>query len=76
LGGSPEITVSVLTITAGCSPMSTSLARRFGPWRDRAATTNPSQNDAVTRKLEQESGELLGFDVVDTTQSPNGSTNL
>jgi hypothetical protein len=33
---------------------------------------NPGQMDAVTRKLEQESGKLLGFDPV---EGPNGATN-
>jgi hypothetical protein len=33
---------------------------------------NPAQNSATTRKLERESGALLGFDIVD---GPNGSTN-
>ena len=33
---------------------------------------NPAQNSRVTRKLERESGALLGFDTVD---GPNGSTN-
>ena len=33
---------------------------------------NPGQMDAVTRKLEQESGRMLGFDPV---AGPNGSTN-
>jgi hypothetical protein len=33
---------------------------------------NPGQMDAVTRKLEQESGQLLGFDPV---AGPDGSTN-
>ena len=33
---------------------------------------NPGQMDPVTRRLERESGELLGFDPVD---GPNGATN-
>lgn len=33
---------------------------------------NPGQMDAVTRRLEQESGRMLGFDPV---AGPNGSTN-
>jgi hypothetical protein len=33
---------------------------------------NPAQTAAVTRTLEREAGELLGFDIVD---GPNGSTN-
>jgi hypothetical protein len=33
---------------------------------------NPGQMDAVTRKLEQESGKLLGFDPLD---GPHGGTN-
>jgi hypothetical protein len=33
---------------------------------------NPGQMDAVTRKLEQESGKLLGFDALD---GPHGGTN-
>jgi hypothetical protein len=35
-------------------------------------TGNPGQMDPVTRKLEQESGQLLGFDPVD---GPDGATN-
>jgi hypothetical protein len=33
---------------------------------------NPGQTDPLTRRLERESGRLLGFDIVD---GPNGSTN-
>ena len=33
---------------------------------------NPAQTAAITRTLEREAGELLGFDIVD---GPNGSTN-
>jgi len=35
-------------------------------------TGNPAQNATVTRRLEQESARLLGFDAVD---GPNGNTN-
>jgi hypothetical protein len=35
-------------------------------------TGNPAQTAAVTRKLEQDAGALLGFDLVD---GPNGSVN-
>jgi hypothetical protein len=58
------------------------LASEFGdttPFRvhaDDAPTVyingNPGQMDAVTRKLEQESAKLLGFDPV---EGPNGATN-
>jgi hypothetical protein len=33
---------------------------------------NPAQNNSVTRKLEHDSGALLGFDIAD---GPNGTTN-
>jgi hypothetical protein len=36
---------------------------------------NPGQTDAATRRFEQEAGQALGFDAVDLSQGPNGSTN-
>lgn len=36
---------------------------------------NPGQTDPVTRRFEQESGQAQGFDPIDLSQGPNGSTN-
>lgn len=36
---------------------------------------NPAQTDAVTRRFEQEAGLAQGFDPLDLSQSPSGSTN-
>jgi hypothetical protein len=36
---------------------------------------NPGQTDGVTRRFEQEAGQAKGFDPLDLSQGPNGSTN-